>query len=391
MKQFSQISLVAVLLLIAGCNARQTADETPAELSVSSKVYTGGISSSAVFPSVRCVPLETNQELLIDNAVKIVHRDSFIYVADQFALYRFDEEGRSCGIIRRNGPGPEEYRGITDFEVNADRTVWILSRTDRTLYRYTWDGVPEKTVKLDWAGKLYFVTPEKVCIYIGNGMDENNRHQLKTVDLRTGGVTGNHLEIDPKKARYLHVYSPNHFSPASGRENEMYFFNIFDDVIYKWSNDSLTPAFKMNINRKNIPSSFYDNDYSDVSVFFQALFKGDHAYGTVLFVEYGADYLYSYFYGGECHFALISKETREATHDFKTIVEDVVLSGYPVNLTEQACFIQQNNELILPLIPSDIAEYAKNHPDKEIRNSILQRIRYTDEDQNPVLLIVNRE
>ncbi|MDR1407153.1 MAG: 6-bladed beta-propeller [Tannerella sp.] len=392
MKTFSPLSLSALLLLIASCSVRQTADETAAELSISSKVYTGSINSSAVFSSVRCVPLETNQDLLIDNAVKIVHRDSFIYVADRFALYRFDEEGNSCGTVRRYGPGPEEYRGIADFEINADQTVWILSRTDRALYRYTWDGILEKTVRMDcWATKLYFVNPEKVCIYIGNEMDENNRHRLRTVDLRTNGTVASHLEIDPGKARYLHVHSHGHFSRIYGREHEMYFFDMFDDVIHQWSNDDLKPAFKMNINRKNIPPSFYDNDYGDVSVFFQALFKGDHAYGTDLFVEYGTDYLYSYFYGGERRFALISKETREATHDFKTIAEDVVLSGYPVNLTEHACFIQQNNELILPLVPPDIAEYAKNHPDEETRNSILQRIRYTDEDQNPVLLIVNRQ
>ncbi|MDR1335833.1 MAG: 6-bladed beta-propeller, partial [Tannerella sp.] len=87
--------LPAVLLLsFAGCRSQQAADEAaPVELSISSNAYVGKIKSSAVFSSVRCVPLETNRDLLLDNAVKILHRDQFIYVADRFALYRFDEDG----------------------------------------------------------------------------------------------------------------------------------------------------------------------------------------------------------------------------------------------------------------------------------------------------------
>jgi hypothetical protein len=391
MKPFNPIFLLAILLLLADCNSQQTEDERGVELSISSKVYTDRINSSTVFLSIRCIPLETNSNLLIDDAVKILHRDHFIYVADRYALYRFDEDGQSCGKIQQNGAGPEEYNSISDFEINADQTVWILSRTNRMLYKYAWDGVLKEKVKMNyWVTKLCFVGQEKICVYIGNEMDENNRHQLKTVDLRADSVINNHLEIDTKKAHYLHVHSPSHFSRVFGRKNEIYFFTMFDDVIYKWTNDKLKSAFRMNINRKNIPPSFYDNDYADVFVFFQTLHKNDYAYGTDLFIEYEKDYICAYFYGGERHFSFISRDTREAIYDFKTIVEDVALSGYPIRLTEQSYFIQENCELILPLIPSDIIEYAKNHLDEENRLKVQQCIRYANEDQNPVLLIVNR-
>ncbi|MDR1331987.1 MAG: 6-bladed beta-propeller [Tannerella sp.] len=392
MKRYNLLSLPALLLLsLAGCHPRQAAVETPAELSISSDVYTERAKSSDIFSSVTCVPLETNADLLLDNAVKILHRDHYIYVADRFALYRFDEDGRSCGTVNRHGPGPEEYRGIADFEINADQTVWILSRNDRTLYKYTWEGRLEKTVRLNyWATKMYFLTPDKVCFYIGNEMDENNRHQFKTVDIGTDSVIANHLEIDPGKARYLHVFSNGHFSRAPGRDGGLYVFHLFDDLIYQYADDGLQPAFRMNLNHRNIPPSFYDDDYSDVSVFFQALFKGNYAYGTNLFVEYGKDWLYSYSYGGERHLSLISKSTREATLDFKTLVEDATLSGYPVNLTEQSIFIQEDGELILPLDPPEIAEYAKNHPDEAVRRSLHRHIRHADEDPNPLLLLLNR-
>ncbi|MDR1896345.1 MAG: 6-bladed beta-propeller [Prevotellaceae bacterium] len=391
MKQLNLFFFLIALCLFTRCGLQQTEEKKPLQLHISSKVYTDKINSSAVFSSVKCVPLETNADLLIDNIIKIVHRNHFIYVADRFALYKFDEDGMLQGKIKRNGSGPEEYNGISDFEIETEQTAWILSRTDKTLYKYTWDGELKKNIKLNyWATKMYYISPEKVCVYIGNEMDENNRHQLKTIDLNINDVINNHLEIDSKKAKFLHIHSANHFSKVLNRENEMYFFNTFDDMIYKWSNDNLMSVFTININHKNIPPSFYDQDYSDVSVFFQSLFKGNYAYGTDLFIEYEKDYLYAYIYAGERHFTLISKETNEAAHDFKVINEDVILADYPINLVEQNYFVQRNNELILPLIPSDIVNYINDLPDTEIRKKIQERIHYTDEDQNPVLLIMNR-
>ncbi|GHV65275.1 hypothetical protein FACS1894199_05550 [Bacteroidia bacterium] len=374
-----------------GCGSQQTKESTPVQLMISSKIYTDKINNSTVFSSVRCIPLETNLDVLIDDIVKIIHKENFIYVADRFALYKFNEEGILCGKIKRNGPGPKEYHGIADFEIETDKTVWILSRTDKTLYRYTWDNVLENSIKINyWATKMYFISPDTICVYVGNERDENNQHQLKTINLSTNSVINNHLEIDEKKAKFLHVHSANHFSKDFNRQNELYFFNIFDDEIYKWSNNDIKPAFKMNINNKNIPSSFYEHNYNDVREFFQSLFRGNYAYGTVLFMEYENEYLYAYLYEKERHFSLISKKNNEAILDFKIINEDVMLSGFPINLTEQSYFIQKNNELILPLLPSDIVEYSKSSLNAESQQKVYQHIKYTDENQNPVLLILNR-
>jgi hypothetical protein len=391
MERIKRFLLLTVLSLPMGCGSLQTEKETPAQLRISDKVYAGQANSSVVFSSVRCVPLETGQEVLLDDIVKVAHQAPFIYVADRFSLYKFSEDGKLCGKISRNGGGPEEYIGISDFEVETEQTVWILSRSNRILYKYTWEGVLETGIQMDyWATKMYFISPEKVCLYIGNEKDENNSHQLKTIDLKTNTVISNHLEIDSKKSRYLHIHSANHFSTNLKDKNSVYFFNTFDDIIYQWQKDELKPVFMMDINHKNIPFSFYDQEYADVSVFFQYLLKGNYAYGTDLFLEYENEYLYAYFYERERHFALISKTGSEAILDFKTLNEDVVLSGYPINLTKQSYFIQKNNELILPVLPSDIIEYAAGKLNQEDIQTLQQRICYTDEDQNPVLLIVKR-
>jgi hypothetical protein len=389
MKSFDKLYLLAILCLITSCKLQRANNgKDTSILSVAVHSMRNEVKSSDIFSSVKCVTLETNQELLLDNIRKIDHKDNFIYVADRFAVYKFDEDGNLLSKVNKVGPGPDEYISISDFEVNIDGSVWILSRNNRTLYKYTWEGELIDNIKLNyWATKMFLISPEEMCLYIGNEMDGNNQHQLKIINLQTGQLISNQLKIDKKKAKYLHVNSENHFSRSMDGK-DIYFFNIFDDKIYKLSKDTTFSIINVNINNKNIPSSFFDAEYKDVQDFFQSLFEGNYAYGTNAFIEYKNVYLYSYIYDREFYLSLISKDEKESLIDFKTIIEDTNLFEYPVYLTEQNLFIQRNNVIIIPIMPSDIIQYAKTNLSQDNLEKVKQVIKYTSYDQNPILLLL---
>jgi uncharacterized lipoprotein YajG len=67
LKQMNQMlfSILAALLLFAGCNARQTSGEMPVELSISSKVYTDRIKQFCRF-FVRQVRTARNKSRFAD-------------------------------------------------------------------------------------------------------------------------------------------------------------------------------------------------------------------------------------------------------------------------------------------------------------------------------------
>jgi hypothetical protein len=334
-----------------------------------------------------CISLETNQDLLLDDIIKIDHRNNYIYVADRFSMYKFNENGNLLKKMNKLGPGSEEYLAISDFEIVNDDLFWILSRKNQTLYEFTWDGKLTNSIKLNyWASKMYLISPELLCLYIGNEMDNNNQHQLKIINLTTKELVSNQINIDKKKAHYLHVHSLNNFSRSMN--NNMYYFNIFEDIIYTLNDDTISPVYHINIRNNNIPDSFFDGEYVDVQDFFQSLFNANYAYGTTLFVEYENAYLFSYYYDKICHFSFIRKETNESFIDCKTIIEDVVLLGYPVNLSNVTPFIQKNNELIFPIHPFDIIQYAESNMNLDDLNKIKQKIKFSDDDQNPVLLVL---
>lgn len=388
MKSSYNFYFLILLCLIFSCKSKQTNEEENIQtLSVIQKSLANQIKSSDFFSSVKYVSLETNQDLLLDNIIKIAHLDNCLYVADKFAVYKFDEDGILLGEINKTGQGPGEYLSVSDFEIADNETIWILSRNDKNLYNYTWDGELKKSLKLNyWAAKIHLIPPDKMCLYTGNEMDEANQNQIKIIDTNTNTTIRNLMRIDENKAKFLHVNSINHFS-ENPDHNRLYFFNLFDDKIYWLTNDTVFPVFNVDIYNKNIPLSFFRENYTDIQDFFQSLFMRDYAYGTALFVEYKDKYLYSYYYDKECHFSIISKKNNESIIDFKTIAEDINLFGFPIHLVDFSPFIQKNNEIIFQLIPSDVIEYAKNNLDAEKVNEIMQIIKYKSDDQNPVLLI----
>jgi len=372
--------------MIACSSGKQDEASGTDTLVIKKESFAGRINSLAAFASIKCVPVATDDESLIGEITKIVHRDGFIYILDRTSLYRFTEAGTLSGKISRPGQGPEEYAGISDFEIASPEEVWILSRNDKKLNRYGWDGALKQPFKLNIrAAKMLFLSPEKMFLYTGNETDGDNHFQTRIMDLNTGETISEWLEIDSCKAKYLHIGSTNHFSRNAAGKGD-YFYNTFDDLIYDLSNDRISPAFKIDLFQKNIPASFFANEYRDVSVFFQSLFAENYAYGTPLFVEGTKNYLVSYFYDGMQHLALVSKETKQSTVDFTSFAEDACLAGYPVvDLAELTIFVY-GNELIIPLDPSEIMDYAATHP--EAADKIREAIKYVSDDQNPVLLIV---
>jgi hypothetical protein len=86
--------------------------------------------------SVRYVPLETNDDVLISSIEKIDVADGFIYIHDATKkIMKFDMSGKFVYAIDRVGLGPGEYSSIYDFCVR-DGKVEVLDLENRRLLSY---------------------------------------------------------------------------------------------------------------------------------------------------------------------------------------------------------------------------------------------------------------
>jgi len=83
------VLLVITFLGVTGCQMNdKSKNEKLNVLSIHLSKHVNSIHVSEIASSVKCIPLETQDELLIDNILRVITKDGIIYVADKLSLYR---------------------------------------------------------------------------------------------------------------------------------------------------------------------------------------------------------------------------------------------------------------------------------------------------------------
>jgi len=343
------------------------------------------IQLSTIDSSAELIALHTPDSILIDNIIKLASTDEYLFVSDKRSLYKFDSQGNFISVLNRQGRGVDEYTGITDFYVEDTNECWILSRADQTIYHFNPEGELLSTHTFNqWIDK-FFKQGDNLYLYLGNET-ENNNHRIRVYSLTEKEIINSYLDIDPVKSTYLHVHSTNLFSRNSSSDN-LYFFELFNDTIYKISLDEILPSLFISLDSKNIPTRFFQKGYGNIMEFFQELFKNSYAYGTDLFIESENQYLLSYFYDKKRILSILNKNTSELI-SFNTIYEDLHLNGYPIDLTENTIFLLPGNMLAIVLDSMDIMQYAEENMEEDEILKLKEKIAYTPDLMNAVILLI---
>lgn len=122
----------------------------------------------------------------------------------------------------------------------------------------------------------------------------------------------------------------------------------------------------------------------NLRVFFQHLSPKGYAYGINWFCGNNENFWLSYYYQGECYLSVLSGNG--ASKNVYALVDDLSLWGCPIKFRELGVFPQSSDELIFALSPVDIIEYGETNLDKKQQELLKQKIHYTGDDQNMVLL-----
>ena len=113
--------------------------------------------------SAECIPLETTDSVIINNPVQIILHDGYEYIADNAGVYKF-ERGKWVASVLCRGNAPDEYINVSDFLITKQGNPLVLSRSNRVLFLYTWDGVLQKKIDLDvWAQRMAWINVNEPC------------------------------------------------------------------------------------------------------------------------------------------------------------------------------------------------------------------------------------
>ena len=127
-------------------------DDDVLTITINSKEIINNIKLSEQITDVKYIPLETNDNCLIGQWIKVAFWDNDIYVWDHDAtkrVYRFSKEGKFLNSIGRVGQVPCEYldptdnriavynRGGKDFDEDKDLVLFDKSGNEKQAVFYS--------------------------------------------------------------------------------------------------------------------------------------------------------------------------------------------------------------------------------------------------------------
>ncbi len=96
---------------------------------------------SEIASDIDYIPLETNENSLINRILNLKVQGNYIYVGTLESVLCFSKSGKYLFGLSKKGRGPDEYEFLLDFDVNASNTVLAIpSRKNIVLYKQTDNG-----------------------------------------------------------------------------------------------------------------------------------------------------------------------------------------------------------------------------------------------------------
>lgn len=368
--------LLFVVSSLAGCMSQKTEEQNVnLNLDVFEEI---GLSE---FSNYELLPISTPDSVLIGNVVSIHRKGNNIYLCDKYSVYKLDENGGIEAVLCKQGEGPGEYYSITDFQIDGNGDVWILSRRNKSVLLYDWAGKVKGQISLDFWSNNMALLDNKMYFFTGNEITDESQSNIQVIDLNSGDVIQSFNPINPQKSKYLHIAVSN---PFIKKGNGFYYTEMFNDTIFSLTDDEFKPARILDLGGHNVPSSFLNNEYANVMDFFQALQPKGYAYGVTLYQESDKWKVLGYVYKKGSHLNVFDNASGESRN-----IDSFNLDSHNmiIPIAGLQMFAQSEKEFIVPIEVSSFLEYGEDKG-AEIQEKIKKDIKFVSEDQNPVLLIV---
>jgi len=331
------------------------------------------------FKSIKLVPLETLPEVLIGDflQLKIDFDKDDIYISNHSAkeeILHFNKEGKFLNTIGNQGGGPKEFTSVADICVHGD-TVDVLCRTGNGVkivgYKNNNTFLYSKSINLvafsfEWMSPGYILETSYSKTY---------PFRVYTTDVN-GKIAGTFL---PNTTGFAMPIVGNHFS---GLGSEVFYYEGYNNIVYKTDDCKLTPAYNINLGEYRVPDEFYKSEPLQA---FQLLKRS--AFASIL----------NYFETPSYAFFNIRKSTKGQSN-VKVLIDYIFVLNKRTNELVQRSYKMQsedffkypvagttNDEIVFLIYPHMILGDKTAFNNLALKNpEIIDRLKVDD---NPVLAI----
>lgn len=190
----SYVGLVLIVLFTA-CSSSTKRQHNSIDLE--SAIETDiSLNLSEIVDSIKYIPLETNDSVLIGNNAYVAYGDTDeIFIRSNKLIYRFDTNGNFKNHIGRIGNGPGEFNLIHNISVNHNRKELYLYVGNNNIIIYDFDGTFIKHIKLktDNVVTIAMITKSNEIIAESRSYSENGISIFLTTFDENGYITNEEL------------------------------------------------------------------------------------------------------------------------------------------------------------------------------------------------------
>ena len=204
---------------------------------------------------MKLIPLETTEESLLDDFMKVVITPSHIYIHDDFkggGIVIFDKEGNFIKRIS-NGRGPGELVRLYDIDFDEKNKELVAYQHSYLLF-FTPSGEFIRQQRLPFGFFNFAATPEG---YVFKTLDREGNEHLEDLSDNTLLITDKKFEVKsagiPKPHNQV-AYSGDHYLCKNG---ELYISHRFTDTIYQYISldNQLKARYLLDYTKKRLPDN----------------------------------------------------------------------------------------------------------------------------------------
>ena len=270
MKQ-STIILLA-FFFFAGCSKNNSEDKTRTltvslnnedktkvlTISLKDKDVIETLSADSIFSTVKYIPLETNQEVLINTIDKVII-SNFIYILDtrQNELFIFDLSGKFLKKLNHTGNGPGEYITIDDFQIEND-IIYILDGYSQSMFTYNSDLEFVEKIKFSESYCALEITDRYIYLYAG--FQSLSYKNIAVLDRKDNKII-NQYKTYPKAQVGVSSFNKNFFYKYG---KDIYVAFPYEYSIYKIERNGSRKVLDLDFGNKNMyPKNFRSLSFED--------------------------------------------------------------------------------------------------------------------------------
>lgn len=204
------------------------------------------------FEITRYIKLETNSKSLVNQIFSIKSRNDTIFTFSSKRVYLWDFSGKFIRSIGAVGHGSSEMLLPSDFAISPKgNQIGIWDNMLRSLFIYSMNGKFIKKITPGLKEITNFEwTNSNQLIFCSQYVSQNDKHFSFYLTDSEGKFIKSFLPYDPDNESFRFI-NYSHF-PKSG--NSQFVWTDFDQTIYEFKANSVTPTIRYEFDKGNLHS-----------------------------------------------------------------------------------------------------------------------------------------